>query len=89
MAQAFVAIIVIGLFIYAVKVAIAVLLLAGLIFRTKQTIGLLLVLAAWGLLMKYPVIGLALIGILIVAVIVKAASSTSKAAPEIDDPPQE
>lgn len=84
MAQIFVAIIAIGLFLFAVKVAIMFLTLVGLIFRTKETIGLLLVLGAWALLMKYPAIGFALIGILIVAAIVKAVS---RARAEIHNPP--
>lgn len=88
MAQVFIAIIAIGLFIFAVKVAIALLLLAGLIFRTKETIGLIVILAAFALLTKYPLIGFALIGILVVAAIVKAAANV-KAEPDIDDPPQE
>ena len=61
-----------GLLIMAVKLAILVLILAGLIFRTKETLGLLLVLGGWHLLLHYPLaVGIPL-GILLLIGIYKA-----------------
>jgi hypothetical protein len=46
--------------IYALQIALVLLILAGLIFRTKETIGLMLVFGALALISKYPVPCLAL-----------------------------
>jgi uncharacterized membrane protein len=57
----------IGVFIVAVKVALALLLLAGLIFRTKETIGLIGILAAIAGFNAHPAIGVIIIIVLIAA----------------------
>lgn len=53
--------------IYALKIAFVLLILAGLIFRTKQTVGLLGFFGVLGLLSKYPVqcLGIAAVAVLI------------------------
>ena len=84
-------ILLIGLLTVAVQVAIALLFLAGLIFRTKETVGLIIILGAFALLSAFPVIGLGLLAVMIVAAIVKAVRNADKE-PEmlaIDDPAQE
>ena len=57
----------IGAFIVAVKVALALLLLAGLIFRTKETISLIAILAAIAGFNAHPAIGITIIIVLIAA----------------------
>lgn len=70
------ALLLVGLIVVAVKVAILLLFLAGLIFRTKETIGLIAILAVFALLAKYPVAGFALIGVLVLIAIIRAAKSS-------------
>jgi uncharacterized membrane protein len=72
MPQLFAAIILIGLVIFAVKVAILLLLLAGLIFRTKETIGLIGILAVFAGLAAYPLIGSVLLVIFVLVAIYRA-----------------
>lgn len=55
------ALLIIGLFMVAVKVALALIILAGLIFRTKETIGVLTGLFILGLLSRFPMIGFGLL----------------------------
>lgn len=50
----------------ALRLAIILVLLAGLIFRTKQTVGLLAVLLLMGLFAKYPLICSGLVAILVI-----------------------
>lgn len=64
-----------GMIIAAAKLAILVLVLVGLIFRTKETIGLLLVGGTITLIGKYPLIGWSLLAVVIVAAIAKAVRS--------------
>jgi len=49
---------------FAFRVVVVLLFLAGLIFRTQQTIGLLLILGAFALLRAYPAICLTLLAVL-------------------------
>ena len=61
-----------GAIVVAAKLAILLLILAGLIFRTKETLGLLLVLGGWHLLLHYPLVAGVPIGILVLIGIYKA-----------------
>lgn len=54
-------ILLIGLAIFAVKLAILFLLVAGLIFKTKETIGLITILAVFAGFNAHPGIGIGLI----------------------------
>ena len=72
MARVIGALLLFGAIVTAAKLAIMLLILAGLIFRTKETVGLLLVLGGWHLLLHYPLaVGIPL-GILILIGIYKA-----------------
>lgn len=55
------------------KAVIVALVVAGLIFRTQQTIGLLLLGGLLTLIATYPPVGFGIVAILIVMAIVKAA----------------
>lgn len=63
------------------KMIIIALVLAGLIFRTKETICLLIFGGLWHLLAAYPAAGFALIGLFIVMAIVKACKKDSSTPP--------
>ena len=69
MAQVIVAILLLGAFVLAIKVALLMIFLVGLIWRPKETIALIVVLGAFALVNNYPrpvavVVGLlALVGI--------------------------
>jgi hypothetical protein len=64
----------IALFVVAVKVAIVLLIFAGLIFRTKGTIGLLVLLAGFAFLNNHPLVGSAALVSLIAIGVMRAAS---------------
>ena len=89
MAQLFGALLLIGLAVFAIKIAFVFLILAGLIFRTKETIGLLIVLGAWALFKAHPVAGIGLFAIAGIYAIVRAAKSDSATTEEVSDPPPE
>jgi predicted membrane protein len=55
--------VVVGAMMVALKLAIAVLFLAGLIFRTKETLGLMLVLGVIAGFSAHPIIGFSLLGV--------------------------
>lgn len=58
----------VGLVMTAIKIIIALLILAGLIFRTKETVGVLLVLGTLTLIGRYPLWslgGLAVVGLVL------------------------
>lgn len=65
MAQLIGALLLIAVAIVAVKVAILLLLLAGLIFRTKETIGLITVLAIFAGFSAHPALGAGLLALAI------------------------
>jgi hypothetical protein len=67
------AVLVVGLINIAVKLAIVAGLLAGLTFRTKETVALLAILALVSAFNAYPGIGLALIATLILVRLAKPA----------------
>lgn len=60
-------ILLVGLAIFAIKLAFLFLLLAGLIFKTKETIGLVTILAIFAGFRAHPGIG---IGLIVIAVLV-------------------
>jgi len=68
-AQVIVALIMVGVFVVAIKVALLMIFLVGLIWRPRETIALIVVLGAFALVRNYPgpvagVVGvLALIGV--------------------------
>jgi hydrogenase/urease accessory protein HupE len=66
-------ILMIALFVVAIKVAIVVLIFAGLIFRTKETIGLLILLAGFAFVDNHPLIGSLALAALIAIGIMRAA----------------
>lgn len=68
-------ILLIGLFVVALKIAIIVLLLTGLIFRTKETVGLIVILATISFFSNHPAIGFAAIATLVIMGIVKLLKS--------------
>jgi hypothetical protein len=72
-AQLLGALLLIGLAIFAVKVAILLLFLAGLIFRTKETAGLLAILGIVALFRNYPVACLVVLGVAGLVAIIRAA----------------
>lgn len=82
MAQLLGIVLLIAFAVFAFKVAILLLFLAGLIFRTKETIGLILVLGAFWLIRVQP------IACLIVAAIIgiiALAKNAGKPPPSTDD----
>ena len=63
--QIVVAILAIGALVFLTKVAILLLFLAGLIFRTKETVGLIAILAVIAGFSAHPLIGIGLIAVLV------------------------
>ena len=78
-------ILLVALFIYAFQLALILLVLAGLIFRTKETVGLILILAIFAGLAAYPVIGFGLLAALLLYLFVK----NGRRKPTPDDPDDE
>jgi hypothetical protein len=75
-------ILLVALFIYAFQLALILLILAGLIFRTKETVGLLLILAIFAGFAAYPLMGTGMLAALLLYLFVKNGSKA-------DPPPQE
>ena len=65
----------VALAIVAIKLAIAAIILAGLIFRPKETIGVVLLLGAFAILRTYPMASLGIVALLIVYAIIKVSKS--------------
>lgn len=63
MTRIFTALLLAGVVVYVVQWAVLLLLLAGLIFRTKETVGLIAILAMFALAEAYPIAVLSLLGI--------------------------
>ena len=61
----------------AMKMAIIALVVAGLIFRTRVTIGLLLVGGTMELIKAYPAVLFAIAGLFVIAATLKAANKSS------------
>lgn len=70
---------VLAMAIVAIKLAIALLILAGLIFRTKETIGLLLVLSAWAVFKAHPMMSIGIVAVLILYAVIKASKPKAPA----------
>ena len=66
------AIVVVSMVLAAFKLALVLLLVAGLIFRTKEMLGLLAVLATWAAFKAWPTVGFSILGLLAVYALVKA-----------------
>lgn len=64
----------------AFQAALMLLVVAGLIFRTKETLFLLLVGGLINLVSAYPAVGFGLLGLFIVMAIIKACRNDSTAA---------
>jgi hypothetical protein len=61
--------------IVAFKLAVAAIVLAGLIFRPKETIGAVLLLGAFAVLRTYPMASFGIAALLIVYAIIKVSKS--------------
>ena len=71
-----------ALFVFAIKIAVIVLFLAGLIFRTQATLSLIAVLGAMALLRNYPVICFTLIGVVVVFALARAGKDKPPTLPD-------
>jgi ABC-type transport system involved in multi-copper enzyme maturation permease subunit len=78
-----------ALAIYALQLALVVLLLAGLIFRTKETVGLLLVFGTLGMITSYPLQFLAVAGVGIFISLYFKRKEKVALEKALDDPDQE
>ncbi len=70
--------------VFAIKAALILLLIAGLIFRTKETVGLLAVLIVIALFNRYTTAALALLGVVGVVALVRWLTTASDP-PELPD----
>jgi hypothetical protein len=75
MAQIVGILLLIGVAVVALKVALVLLLLAGLIFRTRETLGLIMVLGALALLRNYPTASMIVAGAATVLAFMKVGPS--------------
>lgn len=73
MAQVILALLLIAMAVVALKVAILLLLLAGLIFRTKETVGLIVILALFAGFNAHPGIGLTMLAVLAIIALFRNA----------------
>ena len=78
-----------ALAIYALQLALLVVLLAGLIFRTKETVGLLLFFGTLGVITNYPLQCLAVAGVGILISLYFKRKERVAVAKALDDPDQE
>ncbi len=88
MVQIILALLAIAAAIYAVKVALLLIILVGLIFRTRTTVSILVMLGAWALLGRYPVAGIALIA-LVAFMTIKRALASKEGAADLPDQPSD
>lgn len=88
MVQIILALLAIAAAIYAVKVALLLIILVGLIFRTRTTVSILVMLGAWALLGRYPVAGIALIA-LVALVTIKRALASNDGSDNVPDKPSD
>jgi len=78
-----------------IKMVLIALLIAGLIFRTKETIGFLLIAGMFHLISIHPIAGLSLLGVIILLAVANAMKSNKADSRSIafdrglDDPEQE
>ena len=70
-----------------IKAVIVALILAGLIFRTKATLGLLFIGAMLTLIAAQPLLGLGVVAVIVIVAIVKSSKGDS-ATPVIEDQSQ-
>lgn len=88
MVQIILALLAIAAAIYAVKVALLLIILVGLIFRTRTTVSILVMLGAWALLGRYPAIGVTLIA-LVAFVTIKRALASKDGGDNLPDKPSD
>ncbi|WP_019517831.1 hypothetical protein [Sphingomonas sp. Mn802worker] len=88
MVQIILALLAIAAAIYAVKVAVLLIVLIGLIFRTRTTVSILMMLGAWALLGRYPVAGIALTA-LVAFVTIKRALASNGGGDNLPDKPSD
>ena len=62
-AKVIAAILLFGVFVAAIKAAIILLILAGLIFRTKETAGVLILMGSFPLIGTYPLVAIGVVGL--------------------------
>lgn len=66
---------VVALAIVAIKLALVAIILAGLIFRPKETLGVVLLLGAFAVLRSYPMASFGIVTLLIIYAIIKVSKS--------------
>lgn len=72
---------VVALAIVAIKLALVAIILAGLIFRPKETLGVVLLLGIFAVLRTYPMASFGIVALLIIYAIIKVSKSDT-----LDDP---
>ena len=75
----------VALIIVAIKLAFLLLLFAGLIFRTRQTLGIIFVLGVFALMRNYPGISFTAIGVAVVVALVMLSKKPTPPPVEITD----
>jgi predicted membrane protein len=75
----FAALMISALVAFAIKVAIIVIILAGLIFRTRETVGFLAILLILGLIATFPWAALGVVIVLIIWAIIRASKKKPEA----------
>lgn len=86
MAQLLVFFLIVGAAVVALKIAIIMIFLVGLIWRPKETIGLIVVLGAFALLNNYPAPIIGGLGLLALVALVRGLSGKGKSAlPTLND----
>ena len=70
---------VVALAIVAIKLALVAIVLAGLIFRPKETLGVVLLLGAFAVLQAYPIVSFGIVALLIIYAIIKVSKSGTAA----------
>lgn len=79
-------IIILAIGIVAIKVAIALLVLAGLIFRTKETIGLLAICGIFAGFSAHPGIGFGILGLVAIIALYRAVTKPGSIPEELSKP---
>ncbi|MHA0328819.1 hypothetical protein [Sphingomonas melonis] len=79
MAQIIGTLLVVALAIVAIKLALVAIVLAGLIFRPKETLGVVLLLGAFAVLRTYPMASFGIVALMIIYAIIKALKSETPA----------
>lgn len=75
MGQIIAILLVVALAVVAIKLALVAIVLAGLIFRPKETLGVVLLLGAFAVLRTYPMASFGIVALLIIYAIIKVSKS--------------